>query len=229
MVLFSRGRTRPTPSFLAPHAALLFSRPVSQHVCSRTRLRHGKSGAHRPRAGGVSGGHDGQQARRAGSAGLVGSGARLPAWDGPRCVLTSPASGTRVDFVLSPLRPPPALAGGVSRFVSSMCFSCRFQGPWPRSCGVVRAAPMQLIRLCVFRPLNSPLSICCLILATTPAGVGAFLNVHEGPHGIHCRIRPNEQGIKVGQRACLESPLDVEYLVWHAAACVLCFRTCTLK
>ena len=30
------------------------------------------------------------------------------------------------------------------------------------------------------------------------AGVGAFLNVHEGPHGIHCRIRPNEEGIKVG-------------------------------
>eukprot|EP00752_Nemacystus_decipiens_P016215 g14500.t1 len=32
----------------------------------------------------------------------------------------------------------------------------------------------------------------------TGHGVGAFLNVHEGPHGIHCRIRPNEQGIKVG-------------------------------
>ncbi|CAN0157101.1 unnamed protein product, partial [Laminaria digitata] len=32
----------------------------------------------------------------------------------------------------------------------------------------------------------------------TGHGVGAFLNVHEGPHGIHCRIRPNEEGIKVG-------------------------------
>ncbi|CAM9181008.1 unnamed protein product [Ectocarpus sp. 6 AP-2014] len=32
----------------------------------------------------------------------------------------------------------------------------------------------------------------------TGHGVGAFLNVHEGPHGIHCRIRPNEQGIKIG-------------------------------
>ncbi|CAM9544006.1 unnamed protein product, partial [Ectocarpus fasciculatus] len=32
----------------------------------------------------------------------------------------------------------------------------------------------------------------------TGHGVGAFLNVHEGPHGIHCRIRPDEQGIKIG-------------------------------
>eukprot|EP00953_Heterococcus_sp_UTEX-ZZ885_P041423 21131-Heterococcus_DN1.PRE.3 len=29
----------------------------------------------------------------------------------------------------------------------------------------------------------------------TGHGVGAFLNVHEGPHGIHYRIRPDEAGI----------------------------------
>lgn len=37
----------------------------------------------------------------------------------------------------------------------------------------------------------------CDIISNPFTGVGAFLNVHEGPHGIHCRIRPDEQGIKV--------------------------------
>ncbi|CAM9226800.1 unnamed protein product [Choristocarpus tenellus] len=32
----------------------------------------------------------------------------------------------------------------------------------------------------------------------TGHGVGAFLNVHEGPHGIHYYTRPNEQGIQIG-------------------------------
>mmetsp|Transcript_27751 Transcript_27751/g.36373 ORF Transcript_27751/g.36373 Transcript_27751/m.36373 type:complete len:633 (+) Transcript_27751:32-1930(+) len=32
----------------------------------------------------------------------------------------------------------------------------------------------------------------------TGHGVGAFLNVHEGPQGIHYRLRPNEKGMKIG-------------------------------
>ncbi|CAN0088431.1 unnamed protein product, partial [Phaeothamnion confervicola] len=32
----------------------------------------------------------------------------------------------------------------------------------------------------------------------TGHGVGAFLNVHEGPQGIHFRLRPGEQGFRLG-------------------------------
>jgi Xaa-Pro aminopeptidase len=35
-------------------------------------------------------------------------------------------------------------------------------------------------------------------------GVGAFLNVHEGPHGIHYRIRPDEAGILADMTTSIE-------------------------
>ena len=64
----------------------------------------------------------------------------------------------------------------------------------------------------------------------TRAGVGAFLNVHEGPHGIHCRIRPNEEGIKVYMCCLALSCLVLSCLVSCIVSfcLVLCVLSCLL-
>eukprot|EP00752_Nemacystus_decipiens_P008249 g7376.t1 len=56
----------------------------------------------------------------------------------------------------------------------------------------------------------------------TGHGVGAFLNVSEGPHRIHSRITPNEQGIKVGMTTSNEPGYyeDGEFGVRTESVCI---------
>lgn len=84
-----------------------------------------------------------------------------------------------------------------SMFISSLSFSMR------ATATVVRVGTTSMYfvvdqALFFFVPRFATIG---LFLATTPAGVGAFLNVVEGPHRIHYQMRPNEQGFKVGRCA----------------------------
>lgn len=66
------------PPLLLTHACPSSTRPVLYFLLTE--------GAYCPSESGVSGRYDGQQARCAGSTVVVGSGTRLPARDGTRCV-----------------------------------------------------------------------------------------------------------------------------------------------